>query len=121
MSTAFLKRTVQRPAPPPPPEPEPIVEAWPIYFCRTSLDGVRNPLKAGQLFPAQDKRDVRLWAQAFGMTDEAARQRPFSLLPFVTVVCAPTRSLADKIVADNMSLDEARRFLNVNKDRHGKR
>jgi hypothetical protein len=120
-SPAFLHRRVARPLPPPPPEPEPVVEAWPIFWVRTSLDGCRNPLRAGDLWEEQDKRWIRMWGSAFGLSDDETRQRPFHLLPFVETLTAPSKAVADHIIKERMRIDEARRYLGIKKGRHGKR
>lgn len=119
MMPGVLTRRV--PAPPAPERPRvtPLVEAWPLHFVKISLDGVRNPLRAGDLFESQDKRTIRGWGSCFGLTDAEVQQLPFTRLPFVATLVAPTRAAADQIVRTGMTLEEARRFLG-GKGNHGK-
>lgn len=86
-------------------------EGWPVFYVRTSLDGVRNPLRAGHLFPHQDRRLIRGWAAAYGVED--GERRPWGLLPFVTTLVAPSQLVADQIVAQGLHIADARKLLGL--------
>jgi len=80
--------------------------ATPVYFIRQTLKTPRQLLKKGDAWDRQDKRDIRAWSEAFGVPDDG---RPFSELPFVTTLVAPSAEAAAKMVS--MTLDQARAYL----------
>lgn len=85
----------------------------PLYFATRDLGG-RNRLTAGELFPHQDKRLVRGYAEAYGVAD--GDRRPWDQLPFVATVVLPA-ALAQQVVAQNLSLEEARMLLRSRAER----
>jgi hypothetical protein len=81
----------------------------PVFFVAKDLHGARVTLKKGEQFEVQDRRSIRLWAEAYGVKD--GDTTPFHELPFVATVVAPCAEAANEIVTRGMTADEARRYV----------
>ena len=85
------------------------VDAWPLYFAKESLDALRIKLKAGQVFPMQDKFIIRGYGRAYGVPD--ADRVSFGDLPYVQVLNVGTEDLARQIVERNLTFKDAKKLV----------
>lgn len=60
---------------------------WPIYVAAHPIEVGHLRLKAGEAFPIQDKRQIRGYGPALGVSD--ADRRPFLALPYVALRSRP--------------------------------
>lgn len=79
---------------------------WPVYFATQDIPGVR-PVRAGELFPVQEKNTIRGYGLALGIPD--AWDRPFADLPYVAVVDIDADA-AHQVQARKLTLEQARAY-----------
>jgi hypothetical protein len=77
----------------------------PVYYIARDLVTPRATLVRGQLWEHQNKAMIRGWSESYGVPDDG---RPWHELDFVQTVIAPTWEVADAIVAQGLTYDQAR-------------
>ena len=87
--------------------------AWPIYYAKRDLDARRVQLKAGDLFPLQNKAYIRGLGPSY-LVDDADR-RPFASLDYVETLNVGSEEMARMIQQQGLKLPEAKRSLRAAK------
>lgn len=82
---------------------------WPMYFMAEPLVGARVVYQRGDLCEIQTKDYVRSLGKNFGVAD--AETRPFSELPYVKVVNARSRGMADQITKQGLRYKDAAKLV----------
>lgn len=90
--------------------------AFPYYFVKQDLNGVRLKLKAGDPFPIQQKPVIRGLAKSYGVED--AELIPFDQLPYVDVVDVRSKQMAKRIQDEHLRAPAVKKLVKAGEVAH---